>query len=715
MTYPRQDKGLERTLRRRGMPRRSIYHSIFFPSRLFALVVFAILASNERICAGNLDSDFISHHPALKGKEHGVLKPDPRERKTLEATDSTLKTGKSDSTNPTLASPPNEYLTDWISVASFPDKEKRRLIQDTIKALFKTLFDSKKWITITDAESLNTRWQNDKETFNWQWLDEFFRKEKAYREAFVVFRQRRQAREEDEGRIGDLQKEIENLNDNVTFLKARSDGLRGWNAKQEKDFEARLANIPMSVCVFGRIGVESGELGDSLKQYVLGEARRIAIGDIKGIKIKTLTLVKMDSIMRKLTANIEEGRTQISDTYESGNVTAQGDWVLDQILRIEVYPFDRGSQNLNRLQPAKLSQSHHPQLVVVDADTLSNDSSSHWIEFARSHDLQEGQKKFILSQLQIVRTSNRQVGDRIDELKRSYDEEKAMTDRQIAELVERVRAVRSEMDHKYQTMDSCKVELQSLTDQENQSEAIYREARKQYESFYHEKEGYVNKFEQTKIDLSKGSPGSFFVIMAENTYTVLRELKSNLSTTAILTESKGESTKLSIMDQKTLEYKADIVKFRVLYLTFQKVGDDLNGLLNIAYQVRWTPKRTPFTIIGDSLLDVDNKKIWVRLGSETSANYFDDKTIPTGFRKPSLDDLVKLSQSVQVHFVNMEQEIFDQMHWNKDYPYISDDDTNEHGRKLFKGFDFREMKTINLSSVDAVNVLIVADRDVDER
>ena len=131
--------------------------------------------------------------------------------------------------------------------------------------------------------------------------------------------------------------------------------------------------------------------------------------------------------------------------------------------------------------------------------------------------------------------------------------------------------------------------------------------------------------------------------------------------------------------------------------------------MNIAFKVLYTTQGSSLTIKGDTLVDDDLRKLWIKKEGLTSVNYAEEKMAP-GFRLPSLAELKQLSSAFQKHEEKTGKNALVELRWERDYAYLSREEyVNSKRETLQRAFNFGSYTDESLYPEDAAYVLWVKD------
>jgi Mg2+ and Co2+ transporter CorA len=589
-----------------------------------------------------------------------------------------------------------KYATQLISLEGLSKEKKLQRIKEEVWRLLEARNAGGSTFTDDAEEELNTKWQKEKSEFNWKWLDTLFAKERVLRDTEREYAEKNQKREECAGEIDRLKQEIDRLQRKKTLLKERLEKLHDWQESLNKNFFNRLADIPMSICLLGRVPQGTTDNPDSLRKLVTSTLIKEAIKRVKGSKVSDLAIVKNDSLIRKTVVSVQ-GRGNVVDFFSVARSPRPTGRAIEFIARVEVYPFDERSSSKDRM--SILDESLLGKVSVESFDANAEGESS------RKDSLNEAQKRFVRAQIQVANISNMRVESQTQELLKERDLQTGKIDTLLAAIEADLSKVNLQIEEREKERDRMIIVHDGLQKEILSFSEELSKARKDYQRFTLNKENFVNKSEQKQM---QGVVSEDFGTMVENTYSVINDLRLIDSRTRVLVTTSGVPSETQRKTRaEDLSYIPEIIGFQVLYLGEREISSQNHGVLNIAYRVRWSPELTKLTIGKDTLVDRQNRKFWIRKKELSSVNYAKEG-MPDGFRLPTFAELETLDKTIQRHRELNDFHPFTKLKWEMDYPYVTVDEAKgEKNHGAYRCYDFLKQIVDLIQPEEAAYVLWV--------
>jgi hypothetical protein len=278
------------------------------------------------------------------------------------------------------------------------------------------------------------------------------------------------------------------------------------------------------------------------REAITDEIIKKAIAHINGSKILAYRLVKDDALLKSLIARIEEGYAQISDTYHRNQYKTIGSDIYSyQLLRVDVFPFNRRKLKFSTEQRPSEATKLPLGIRGVEAFKVSDNADSlesfldNRLEPFNAHHLNEAERKFVKSQVNIVKMSNNKVQDEIQKHKENFESKRNEYSSTIQGIDSLLYEYEREKKEKSVELEKEKIRLTQLNKDIDETLNRYTNAKEAYKIYYERKIGFVNRFEQEAVP--RGTILETFLNMAEKSLEVLNELKQGYSTAVVFVES----------------------------------------------------------------------------------------------------------------------------------------------------------------------------------
>jgi hypothetical protein len=460
----------------------------------------------------------------------------------------------------------------------------------------------------------------------------------------------------------------------------------------------------------GRIEIGPAESADSLGAGVSNVLSKRAIKEKSSFEIsEVLQVIQGDKVIRTI-SQTNAGRANIIDTYS---------WIRKSprfykyiLSRIEVYPYDvLASTKLVSAPTGERYKDLASRVEFFRVDEESYDSLS------ALHMENEAIKKFVTSQLDIIRESGARVKAQVEQLtdqftkeKLEYETMRADLDAEVTRSSQTIAASQRELDSKTAAAQRLDVAVSELND-------ALVDKKRAYEEYYRRKISFVNKSVAAKVVLEGSRTlADVFGDLAKSTYSVINDLKQAATRTTVLIESStGSANILRKIEQREINYTPEVTRFRIVYLTSDDRSGEAYGYVNVAYEIRSTPDVTTLIVKGDSLLDRGGGRTWIRKSELSSANYAAEG-MPGGFQVPTLEELHELNKAALRYVEVNDKHPFAALKWALDFPYLSSKRTTDNrGQTFFKTLNFQTEEEEDVSSGDGVYVLWVKTGRRDEQ
>lgn len=577
-----------------------------------------------------------------------------------------------------------EYATDWIDLKGLNPGDQLARIKSEIDVLVKKINNKQfKLLTSKETQCLNQQWQEEKSSKNKEWFTTLFEKENAYRtnlhELNTIIQRLKDCNENQET----LDQEISTLKNRISFLRQRIDQLVQWRKNLKNDLGSRLANIPISILLVARIKRGPVDLPKPLKNIMTNQMITAAVKNIIGEQVQTYSIVMNDTLIKNAVATIIGGNAQVSDTYfrDTGKVIPPNPEVyIYQIHRIEVFPFNKEKPKY----PSDIKDEKHiSDIYTIDSDNLVEIKGRKRYSFD-DHKLSILETQFIQNQYLMSQNTNQRIEDEIKRFRKEYDDKYEAYSKDIRKLEIDLNALETKRSTKETEITGIKTELSKLGEKVKTKQAEYKQAMFEYENYYRNKMGYVNKYEQWG---SQNLPYTEQLQnMAHSAYNNTDQLRKEYIKATVWMESVGKNAEVRKTIKREIQYQAETDRFKILYLTFYS-DPDLSFLLNIGFEMRWRSE-SGLKLDTNIVVDSQNKLKWKQASNTLKSRNVPGESPGPNWRLPTFEELVLLSKIVKEQLDDSGIDIFDRLKWPKeDAPYLSSDsglnDLNENVNKCY--------------------------------
>ena len=591
---------------------------------------------------------------------------------------------------------------EWVSLEGLSKAEQRRKVAEDVYRIG-VMIDRGEIdrISLENIAYLNSCWRRDKKETEKTYLDNLFSCESAFRANFEKYMNLLRYQHELEHNIQSCNNEDIILTNKKRMLENRIDNLKQWQQHNKSNLEARLASLPTSVVMLGKIknslNLASINVTKEMKKNVISEVLlRAAIDHVVTEKIHTSQ--QQTEYGSRMSINREkQGNALISDSYfktimHISPITNANEFF--QILRLDVYPYEK---TLNVAGEATSTENY--QMLSDSVSSFVVDVSNNNLTFRKvpSGDIliteelalnPDEEIPFIRQLIATKDANNAEIREKMHSNIQQYDYKNCEYEDSIAAIERSIEGITAQMSKLEGKRRCAREELDRVEQEKPELREEFESTRRNYEDSYRERADIKSQYEV--VDLA--DPDNWR-IKAGRTYDAMESFRKARAETAIEISQKRTEEEENVrysLSSKSVSYYANIIAYRILYVT--TLGDPADGVINIGYKLLYSS-------VVETELDIEKgmfrqlvKDLEWKISSNdyhSPLNQGNPPSTGSGWRLPTLEELEALNSDIRKYFDREGVDVYAALDWKKLRFLSSDTEVGEYGEHSFWVFDSR--------------------------
>lgn len=577
----------------------------------------------------------------------------------------------------------NKIDDDFIEVSSSNLEEQIKEIKAHIGETFDSIQKQNKLRSEYQfIQQENEKWLRQKAGDKFEWFATLKEKEsnflkylEEYKELNRQIQRLRDEREIASDEIDHFDTKIDHENKKLEII----DTIISQRLKEE--LLSKLATIPQSIVLVGRIRSESGVSGSRLSEALFEKMQDHAIEKINGANYLN-KIVNANGEVLELGEKTIRGRAEFADNYYKDLRRIPNDVLVEsyqyKILRIEVYPFDRkknkkSAQSTNSIKVFNQKELDTLRNLDIDIFEVRNKSLYNIVDNAMSpyaiHKFSKQEIDYIIKQKGLSNELNNstylsQINKTADNFNRKLEEKR----KEREKILEEIKLQEGHKAKKQQKLEILKANLENLEQIDiYQKKKDYEQAKLEYENHYESKYSLTNKLTIKREDDSAEEISSLrdiFVSLIDENFKVVTDPRENISETTIYKVFNEEVDSL-FYKKEVINIKPQLEAFKILSLNIYVPEEENSPLsyiaLNVAYKIKG--KVVSPMIFEDSCDCIVDSEYHLQWKVTNDLISYRSRNAPEGYRLPTAKELTRFFDEVEVARQNDKDIFGERFNW----------------------------------------------------